>query len=146
MVYFEPTQQPSNEHPLSPDVTFENPTFDPDGPGDDDYSFDLPDPPFPPPPPPPWNLRQTSSTSLTHPTTIYRTWLASWGRQNLKPRKSASLTVSTTKWATQMGCAPKAGSTIANFGSMPTAKHSTGPQATRRSLLLRRGEDSGSWL
>ena len=28
-------------------VTFENPTFDPDGPGvDDDYSFDLPDPPM----------------------------------------------------------------------------------------------------
>ena len=32
------------------DVTFENPTFDPDGPGvDDDYSFDLPDPPMEPP-------------------------------------------------------------------------------------------------
>ena len=29
---------------------FENPTFDPDGPGiDDDYSFDLPDPPLDPP-------------------------------------------------------------------------------------------------
>ena len=27
-------------------IEFENPTFDPDGPGkDDDYSFDLPDPP-----------------------------------------------------------------------------------------------------
>ena len=32
------------------DVTFENPTFDPDGPGvDDDYCFDLPDPPMEPP-------------------------------------------------------------------------------------------------
>ena len=32
------------------DVTFENPSFDPDGPGvDDDYSFDLPDPPMEPP-------------------------------------------------------------------------------------------------
>ena len=29
---------------------FENPTFDPDGPGiDDNYSFDLPDPPLDPP-------------------------------------------------------------------------------------------------
>ena len=33
------------------DVTFENPMFDPDRPGvDDDYSFDLPDPPMEPPP------------------------------------------------------------------------------------------------
>ena len=31
------------------DVTFENPTFDPDGPGEDD-DFDLPDPPMEPPP------------------------------------------------------------------------------------------------
>ena len=32
------------------DVTFKNPTFDPDGPGvDNDYSFDLPDPPMEPP-------------------------------------------------------------------------------------------------
>ena len=31
-------------------VEFENPTFDPDGPGIDDiYSFDLPDPPLEPP-------------------------------------------------------------------------------------------------
>ena len=30
------------------DVTFENPTFDPDGPGEDD-DFDLPDPPMEPP-------------------------------------------------------------------------------------------------
>ena len=30
------------------DVTFENPTFDPDGPGEDD-GFDLPDPPMEPP-------------------------------------------------------------------------------------------------
>ena len=30
------------------DVTFENPTFDPDGPGVDD-DFDLPDPPMEPP-------------------------------------------------------------------------------------------------
>ena len=30
------------------DVTFENPTFDPDGPGEDD-DFDLPDPPIEPP-------------------------------------------------------------------------------------------------
>ena len=49
---FEPTQQPSNEHPPNiyaamDDVTFENPTFDPDGPGiGDDYaehSLDLSD-------------------------------------------------------------------------------------------------------
>ena len=33
------------------DVTIENPTFDPDGPGiDDDYSFHLPDSPMEPPP------------------------------------------------------------------------------------------------
>ena len=31
------------------DVTFENPTFDPDGPGEDD-DFDLPDPPMEPSP------------------------------------------------------------------------------------------------
>ena len=31
------------------DVTFENPTFDPDGPGEDD-DFDLPDPTMEPPP------------------------------------------------------------------------------------------------
>ena len=31
------------------DVTFENPTFDPDGPGEDD-DFDIPDPPMEPPP------------------------------------------------------------------------------------------------
>ena len=32
------------------DVTLENPAFDLDGPGvDDDYSFDLPDPPMEPP-------------------------------------------------------------------------------------------------
>ena len=43
-VVFEPTQQPSNKHPSSiyaamDGATFENPTFDPDGPGlDDDYA------------------------------------------------------------------------------------------------------------
>ena len=37
--------------PTMDDITFENPTFDPDGPGvDDDYSFNLPDPPMEPPP------------------------------------------------------------------------------------------------
>ena len=49
---FEPTQQPSNEHPpiiyaAMDDVTFEIPTFDPDGPGIYDgyaeHSLDLPD-------------------------------------------------------------------------------------------------------
>ena len=45
---FEPTQQPSNEASAMDDVTFENPTFDPDGPGEDD-GFDLPDPPMEPP-------------------------------------------------------------------------------------------------
>ena len=44
---FEPMQQPSNEASLD-DVTFENPTFHPDGPGEDD-GFDLPVPPMEPP-------------------------------------------------------------------------------------------------
>ena len=51
---FEPTQQPSNEHPLSTPRWMTSlsrtSTFDPDGPGvDDDYSFDLSDPPMEPP-------------------------------------------------------------------------------------------------
>ena len=52
---FELTPQPSNEastvNAAMDDVTFEIPTFDPDGPGiDDDYNYDLPDPPMEPPP------------------------------------------------------------------------------------------------
>ena len=40
------------------DVTFENPTFDPDGPGEDD-DFDLPDTPMDPPP----DVQQQLNTS-----------------------------------------------------------------------------------
>ena len=47
------------------DVTFENPTFDPDGPGEDDDYVDLPDPPPPPPPvmEPPFEVQVELNTS-----------------------------------------------------------------------------------
>ena len=47
------------------DVTFENPTFDPDGPGEDDNYVDLPDP-HPPPRPvmePPFDVQVELNTS-----------------------------------------------------------------------------------
>ena len=43
-----------------------------------------------------------------------------------------------------MGCAPTV-STMYSLGSMPTAKRSNGNPATKRSQLLRLGEESGSW-
>ena len=36
-------------------------------------------------------------------------------------------------------------STMTSSGSMPTAKRSTGRMATKKILLLRRGDGSGSW-
>ena len=69
------------------DVTFKNPTFDPDRPGVDD-DFDLPDPPMEPP----FDVQQQLNASGDN--------LQDAGgeeRQNLRPRRSALLTVSTTK-------------------------------------------------
>ena len=43
-----------------------------------------------------------------------------------------------------MGCAPIV-STMTSLGSMTTIKHSTGRLATKRSQLIRRGEEFGSW-
>ena len=91
---FEPTQQPSNEHPLyiymMDDVTFENPTFEPEGPGDDDYSFDLHDPaPSREPPPDVQQQFNASGDNLQN--------LAGEAGRAGRPEKSALLTVSTTR-------------------------------------------------
>ena len=43
-----------------------------------------------------------------------------------------------------MGCAPIV-STMTSSGSMATAKRSTGCLTTKRSRLVRRGEEFGSW-
>ena len=63
------------------DFNFENPTFDPDGPGiDDDYSLDLPDAIMNPLPP-------RARRSLTRPGTISRPCVVRLERQNLRSKK-----------------------------------------------------------
>ena len=63
------------------DLDFENPTFDPDGPGiDDDYSFDLPDAIMDPP----LRVQQDLNTSGDH----IQCLRGELREQSLRPRKS----------------------------------------------------------
>ena len=65
------------------DYDFENPTFDPDGPGiDDDYSLDLPDAIMHPLPP---RIQQEFNTSGDN----IQSLRVKLERQNLRPRRSA---------------------------------------------------------
>ena len=65
------------------DYDFENPTFDPDGPGiDDDYSLDLPDAIMDPLPPRVLQELNTSGDNI-------QTLRVRLERQNLRPRRSA---------------------------------------------------------
>ena len=96
--------------PHMADYDFENPTFDPDGPGiDDDYSLDLPDAIMDPLPPRVQKELNTSGDNI-------QSLRVRLERQNLRPRR--------------MGCAPTV-STMTSSGSMPTAKRSTGRLATK---------------
>ena len=119
------------------DVTFENPTFDPDGPGVDD-DFDLPDPPMEPPFD---GQRQLNASGDNLQSLQEELREAELEAQKKRLVDSFYNEVSHT----YNGLRPENRIDYSQFGIDPDGKNFTGRMKTRRSPLLRRGENSGFW-
>ena len=116
------------------DFDFENPTFDPDGPGiDDDYSLYLPDASMDPLPPRVQEELNTSGDNI-------ETLRGEIREAELEAQKKGLVDT----FYKEVNCAPIV-STMTSSGSMTTAKCSTGRLETKRSRLVRRGQEFGSW-
>ena len=120
------------------DFDFENPTFDPDGPGiDDDYSPDLPDAINDPLPPRDQQELNTSGDNI-------QTLRGEIREAELEAQKKRLVDTFYKEVDRAYGLRPIV-TTMTSSGSMKTAKGSTGRLATKRSRIVRRGEEFGSW-
>ena len=120
------------------DLDFENPTFDPDGPGiGNDYSLDLPDAIMDPLPPRVQEELYTSGDNIQALRGEIR-------EAELEARKKRLVDTFYKEVNRAFGLRPDS-MTMTSLGSMTTAKRSTGRLATKRSRLVRRGEEFGSW-
>ena len=135
MVYLKPRKLASTVNAAMDDVTFENPTFDPDGPGIDD-DFDLPDPPMEPPPDV-QQLLNASGDNLQNLQDELR-------QTELETQKKRLVDTFYREVSRTYGLRPEGRTDYSQFGIDPDGK--TLYWAPERSPLLRRGEDSGFWL
>ena len=120
------------------DFDFENPTFDPDGPGIyDDYSLDLPDTIMDPLPP---RVQQELNTYGDN----IQTLCGEIREAELEAQKKHLVDTFYKEVNRAYGLRPDS-IDYDNSGSMTTAKRSTGRLVTKRSRLVQRGEEFGSW-
>ena len=119
------------------DVTFENPTFDPDGPGEDD-DFDLPDTPMDPP----TDIQQQLNTSGD----LLQNLRDELRQTELEAQKKRLVDTFYNEVSHTYGLRPEGRIDYSQFGIDPDGKTLYWTPEDKKIPLLRRGENSGFWV